>query len=219
VKSAAAAGAESADGATGREPPYAAVPALCLHFANTVEVHDGTSRHDDLASYAELIAWSRGAGTLGEDQAERLSEHAAQRPAEAAAVQRRAVELREAIYRIFSALARGSAVREADLQILNRTLAAAMARAALYQHGGSLVWGWPHDHDTLDAPLWPVARSAAELLTSHAQCSRVTECGGDRCAWLFLDTTKNRSRRYCSTAGCGNRTRVRRHYARKRSRR
>jgi predicted RNA-binding Zn ribbon-like protein len=64
--------------------------------------------------------------------------------------------------------------------------------------------------------LWPVVRSAAELLTSD-ELGRVRECAADNCAWLFLDRSKNRSRRWCDMAVCGNRDKVRRFRQRSRS--
>jgi predicted RNA-binding Zn ribbon-like protein len=63
--------------------------------------------------------------------------------------------------------------------------------------------------------LRPIARSAAELLTSET-LSRVRECGGATCTWLFLDASRNRSRRWCSMESCGNRAKARRHYRRRR---
>lgn len=79
----------------------------------------------------------------------------------------------------------------------------------------SFVWGWDDAAPALDRPLWPVARSLAELLTSD-ELPRVRECAADNCAWLFIDTSKNRSRRWCDMAVCGNRAKARRHYARAR---
>jgi predicted RNA-binding Zn ribbon-like protein len=81
-------------------------------------------------------------------------------------------------------------------------------------HG--VTWAWMTHAAALDCMLWPVVVSAASLLTSQ-EAGRVKECVGRACAWLFLDTTKNRSRRYCRAEGCGNRARARRHYARTRA--
>jgi predicted RNA-binding Zn ribbon-like protein len=77
------------------------------------------------------------------------------------------------------------------------------------------AWTWP-DEEELDLArlLWPVARSAAELLTSPDR-QLVRECLGDNCGWLFLDTSKNHRRTWCSMQGCGNRAKARRHYARR----
>jgi predicted RNA-binding Zn ribbon-like protein len=63
---------------------------------------------------------------------------------------------------------------------------------------------------------WWVARSAAELLTSK-ELTSVRECAGYDCGRLFMDGTKNRSRRWCDMASCGNRAKGRRHYERRKA--
>jgi predicted RNA-binding Zn ribbon-like protein len=54
--------------------------------------------------------------------------------------------------------------------------------------------------------FWLLARSAAELLTSE-QLSRVRVCASETCGWLFIDTSKNRTRRWCSMSDCDDRPR------------
>ena len=74
------------------------------------------------------------------------------------------------------------------------------------------------DGDLL-AFLRPVALDAAELLEHEVSSGRVGVCEErevGRCAWLFLDTSRNHSRRYCSMKDCGNRAKQRRHYRRNR---
>src|SRR5207302_22567 len=69
------------------------------------------------------------------------------------------------------------------------------------------------EEETLDRMLWPVIRSAADLLVS-GEAQRVRRCASETCDWLFLDTSRNHSRRWCDMSGCGNRAKARRHYAR-----
>ncbi len=84
--------------------------------------------------------------------------------------------------------------------------------------GGGFAWEWDAGGDVLARPLWALARSAADLLTSP-RLSRVRECPGeDGCGWLFLDTSKNGSRRWCSMQGCGSRAKARRYAGRRRGR-
>jgi predicted RNA-binding Zn ribbon-like protein len=64
--------------------------------------------------------------------------------------------------------------------------------------------------------LAPVVRAAADLATS-AELSRIRECGSDTCFWLFLDRSKNGTRRWCDMKVCGNRAKARRHYQRGKS--
>jgi predicted RNA-binding Zn ribbon-like protein len=197
--------------------PVTALPLLgnrlCLDFTNTLVWRLRPHPSEFLTDYPALIAWSRHAGSLDDDLAARLLDEAGRRPAAAEANAARAVALREAIYRIVVAHLAAGAPDAADLDLLNDVLDAGMSRARLTPAATGYVWDWPAETD-LDRPLWAVARSAAELLTA-AELARVRRCPGDGCGWLFLDTTRNGSRRWCDTAGCGNRARVRAHYRRK----
>jgi len=95
------------------------------------------------------------------------------------------------------------------VELLNRELALARAHEHLAFSAGRFQLAWPANPDALDQVLWPVVRSAAELLTGD-ELPRVAQCAGELCGWLFLDTTRNRSRRWCDMADCGNLAKVRR---------
>ena len=186
---------------------------LSLDFANTADWHATSQLIEFLTSYAELVAWSQHAGILTGPQAQYLLEAAARNPAEADAVLARTIALREAIYRLFSAIAQGHTPQASDLALFNAELSAAMAHSRLVLAAEGFVWDWPGDEAALDQMLWPVVHDAAELLTSE-ELKRVGQCGDERCGWLFLDLSRNRSRRWCSMQDCGNRAKARRHYRR-----
>lgn len=189
---------------------------LCLDFSNTAEWHASPSPDEHLNSYADLVAWSREAGLVTGSEAQALLEEAERRPSEAKAALTKAVELRELIYRTFSAIGRGCQPKDEDLEALNGWVAQALSRARLVASQGSFTWAWPGGGHSLGRMLWPVARSTADLLTSD-ELGRVGECADDRgCGWLFLDTSRNRSRQWCNMESCGNRAKARRHYAKKR---
>jgi predicted RNA-binding Zn ribbon-like protein len=127
----------------------------------------------------------------------------------------RAKHLRTVLRDIFSRVAAGKTPTESDLGALNFDLAASLSHARVLPRGsktGGYVWGWSGRN--LDAPLWPISRSAADLLTNEHDLGRVRQCGADDCQWLFLDTSKNRTRQWCSMQSCGNREKARRHYQR-----
>ena len=183
---------------------------LCLDFANTVSERDGSAGYrDKLDGYIDLVEWSRQAELLTEQEAKRLRGIASRQQAEASRVLESAVELREAIYRIFSATAEGRPAAKQDLAALNATLARGMSRARIVGTDEGYAWRWAEDETALDLMLWPVARSAAELLISES-LDRVRECGGESCGWLFLDTSRNHSRKWCDMRDCGNVAKVRR---------
>ncbi len=190
--------------------------ALCLDFTNTAGNLKSDHPSEHLLSYADLVAWSRHAGIIGDRVAQRLLRMAALRSDEANQVLERAIALRHALYRLFRSASTGSAPRAADMELLNRSLSDAMAHARLVAASGSFEWDWKHSEDALDQMLAPIARSAADLLTS-TDLARVNECDGDTCGWLFMDQSKNHSRRWCAMNDCGNRAKARRHYKRVRT--
>ena len=191
---------------------------LCLDFANTVHWHAGPQPVEALRTYGDLLDWSVRIGLLDEHQAQHLRREAEQRPREAAAVLDYAHTTREAIYRLLSAQAHGQSADADDVRVLNAALAEAMSHARLNLTADGFGWDWGGAApEALEQMLWPVVQSAVDLLTSP-ELDRVGECADDRgCGWLFLDTTKNHSRRWCDMRDCGNRAKARRHYAKKKS--
>ncbi len=200
---------------------------LCLDFANTADWHAGAQPVELLTRYDDLLAWGVRVGVLEAETAARLRDGAARHPDDAERVRQGAVALREAVYRAFVAVAGGQTPDAADMERINAALVRAMVHIRVTRDGDDFAWGWADDTDgadgadnapALDRMLWPVARSAAELLTApRDERDRVRQCeSDDGCGWLFVDTTRNRSRRWCSMESCGNRAKARRHYARHR---
>lgn len=190
--------------------------ALCLDFVNTMADRPCCLK-EYLTGYGDLLTFSRQAGVLDEVTSRRLGRRAARRPAAAAAVLRRAVTLREGIYRIFAAIAGGGRPDPADLEALNRALARSLRHLRVTAAGSGYTWNWSGEPDALDRMLWPITRSAGDLLTSQ-ESSQVRECGQTKCSWLFVDRSRTRKRRWCDMATCGNRAKARRHYQRKKRR-
>ncbi len=186
---------------------------LCLDFANTADWHASDRPVEYLTSYADLVAWSQQSGVLTERNALQLHEAALRHPAEAVEVLERATALREAIYWIFSAASHGQPQSPRQLEALNAELTTMLARSGLVPASEGFSWGWKGAEAALDRMLWPVVHDAALLLTSN-DLGRVGQCADDRCGWLFLDMSRNRSRRWCSMEDCGNRAKARRHYRR-----
>lgn len=185
---------------------------LCLEFSNTVGRHV-PDYPEKLRSYDDLAGWAERVGILSEPEKLELLRQAQHHPQMSAKVLEQAIGLREAIFGSFSAIAAGGSPVEEDLAVLNQALAQALPHLQLVLAPQGLEWGWKDLETTLDGLLWPVARSAAELLTSE-QLSRVRECSSETCNWLFIDQSKNRSRRWCDMNDCGNRAKARRHYHR-----
>lgn len=188
--------------------------ALCLDFANTANWHRSEQPEELLNTYSDLVAWANHTGILNEDEAAVLRTEALAHPAEAEDVLEQAIDLREAIYRIFAAIAEQQRPAVEDLELLNASIQPALAHGRIVETDGGYTWDWADDRQTLDRILWPVARSAADLLAS-AQLDRARQCADERCGWLFLDMSRNRSRRWCSMDECGNRHKARVYYQRR----
>ena len=192
----------------------------CLDFVNTVGWRLTDRPSEYLRSYEDLLSWGRQAGLLVPEEAEALSRQATLDPEGAQETLSRALALREAIHRAISAVIVGETQDESELSAFNRELSIALSRLRVMPAGGTYGWDWDWSGDDggppLDSPLWPVARSAAELLTS-TKLGKVKVCAGKGCGWVFLDESRNGSRRWCDSRDCGNRERVRRHLTRKRA--
>jgi len=185
--------------------------ALCLDFANTVNGRPVAQR-DYLADYADLLAWVEYAGGLPAGATKPL--RAASGPG-ASAVLTDAHRLRDTVYAVFSPIAAARRPAAADVDRIGSAYAGAMhhLRITGASGAGRYALTWPVEAGRLDAPLWPVAQSAGELLLS-GPLERIGECPS--CGWLFLDTSRNGTRRWCSMATCGSRDKMARYHRRRR---
>jgi predicted RNA-binding Zn ribbon-like protein len=188
---------------------------LCLDFANTADWHASETPEEQLVNYHDLLVWAREKAILDDAAMERLGVEARHFPEKAEQAYRAALELREVLYRLFAAVAAGQTPTGEDFDSLNRFLSEALIHLQLQTSDGVYDWGW-RDDPALKSIPWPIAWSASRLLTSKL-LDRVGQCADDRgCGWLFIDMSKNRSRRWCDMKDCGNRNKVRRYYARQR---
>ena len=187
---------------------------LCLDFANTLNGHGKARGHEYLRDYCDLVLWCRKAGSLPGRDAQSLVRAATRQPDKAAATFKRAIALRETLYRIFSAIACGGSPKATDLAELTQARSDALARSQIVRTAGGFVVAWA-DRIALDRMLWPITLSAADVLTS-GDTSRIHQCAGEGCDWLFLDTSRNHMRRWCSMDECGNRAKSQRFLERKR---
>jgi predicted RNA-binding Zn ribbon-like protein len=185
----------------------------CLDFVNTVDwTPDGPIR-ERLTSYPRLVEWAGTAGLVSPGGTAALVRRAAQRPAEARSVLAEALALRAALHRAFSAAAAGRAAAEA-IDGIDAPLASALGQLHLApKRGGGAIWEWRDADARLDAPLWPVAWSAAALLTGPEAAS-IRVCAGPDCGWVYVDRSRNHLRRWCEMETCGTREKSRRRAAR-----
>ena len=185
---------------------------LALDFVNTLggRTNDPKER---LPNYSALLLFAEVTKTLPGMRISALVEQAARTPGQAATVLQEAIALRSALFEIFSAVVQRRVVPDKALGKLNWNLMEGASFVRLTQQGRKFEWDWSVSNPRLNAMLWPVARAAADLLTSE-DLGKLRMCAADDCAWLFLDRTRNRKRRWCDMKTCGNRDKARRYYER-----
>lgn len=188
---------------------------IALDFANTIDDPAGPARHDHIADYAGLVRWAGRVDIVTAREVAELTAIARAHPRTASAAVRAAHELRTLIGGLFAHAATGHGVDPMGWEGLRPRVAAAVAHARLERGSGSYEYHWPLT-ERPDALLWPVVYGAAELLTA-ADLSRVKQCAG--CPWLFLDRSKNGSRRWCSMQDCGTHAKIVKYVARRAARR
>ena len=188
---------------------------LALNFANTVSRrHDPGRRKEHLESYADIVSFGVQSGIISAKDAKELYDCVERHATEAVRTFRKAIAMREVMYRAFSALAQGKAASVGDLDLMNDFAIEALRHRRLAYANGGYRWEWKSDaKQPLDRILWETAQAAADLLTSP-ELQLVRFCEAPDCEWLFLDHSRNRSRRWCDMTSCGNRQKARRHYQR-----
>jgi predicted RNA-binding Zn ribbon-like protein len=123
------------------------------------------------------------------------------------------IAMRESIYRILHALASAGDPPVDDLAAFNRALAASPQAKSVERTKNGFGWRIETAGPTIATLLAPILWSAGALLTGP-QLAQIRECANDECLWLFVDDSRNRTRRWCSMQSCGNRAKARRHYLR-----
>lgn len=186
---------------------------LCMDFINTVSWRESAEkRRNWFTSYDKLVDWCIHAEVLTEQQAKALLLKAKEKPSEAGEVLKQAIEMREVMYRIFKSISKGTSPHSLDLERLNDSVSQFYQTLRVIHERDHYTLKFMHTEENLDIMLPPLLQSAVDLLVSKNDLERVKQCEGDSCGWLFFDTSRNRSRRWCSMADCGNRAKARRFY-------
>ena len=188
--------------------------ALCLDFTNTASWEEDRQTTEHLNDFADLVRWCTEAGFVRQDSAATFVGEPEEKTAEAAAILAKAKELRATLYRIFMALSRREFPVAGDLQLLNEALAQAPLRLEVRREKDQFLSERKAGGTKFAKLVGPVVWSAAELLTS-GKIDQVKCCASETCGWLFLDNTKNHSRRWCDMGDCGSHAKAKRYYRKK----
>lgn len=184
--------------------------APCLDFVNTINSRR-YPEHDYLRSYSDLVEWAGRAGILTSEQVADLVAHAQRDPEGATSLLHAALTFRDLLHRLFSTLAQHADPPSHDLDRFVTHYAEALSHSQWVRAGAPYTPAWDLTRSG-GSLLWPIIYSAGDLLLSPS-LSHLKECLG--CGWLFLDTSKNQSRRWCSMNTCGARDKMRRYHGKR----
>jgi predicted RNA-binding Zn ribbon-like protein len=189
--------------------PHEVGSRLCLAAVNTVVWRRGPAPRECLRSYGDLVTLVADAGWVHAPNDFRLEAQRHPRIAQRELVAAR--KLRDQLLAVFAAIADNTAPAPDALRAIEELGARGFARLRLTDTAAGYQLHWPDV--ALQLPVLQLAVSAVLLLASP-ECDRVRQCPGPTCGWLFVDSTRNRSRRWCDPSECGNRNRVQAHYRR-----
>jgi predicted RNA-binding Zn ribbon-like protein len=185
---------------------------LCLGYVNTVTWRGSDPPTESLHEFAELLAWLEKSAGIAPASLQPLRAWAREHPKKAASLFADSIALREALFRIFSAVAAGEAVRDADFVALRDAVAETPERRQIARADGAYAWRVEPLRPAVAGLLAPVLWSAGDLMLT-ARERRIRRCANDKCLWLFVDASKSGTRRWCDMTSCGNRAKAQRHYA------
>lgn len=189
--------------------------APCLDLANTISSQGHRDEFDRLDGYADLVTWAATTGAIDDWVCERLRTVSERDPDLAAACYAQAVTLRDAFYPVALSLI-DSDPTERDLTALSDSLFPILGRSRFESAGLApsklVIRSGMSDFDT---PSWIAAWSAFRLLSGE-EAGKLRQCENDMCTWLFLDRSRNGSRRWCSMSQCGAVVKARRYRSRRR---
>lgn len=188
---------------------------VALDFINSAHGEGDNEQVELLREFRDLVAWGQRVGLVTPAEANKLLLVEKRDPREARAAYRHALEVRATLDRVFRTIAKGRTPTSRHLDEMHEAVSESLAHATLVPSGDSFSWKWANDEP--GRVLWLVVDSAIRLLESDA-LTRVKECRG--CNWVFLDSSKNRSRRWCAMKdGCGEQFKMRRYVERRTARR
>lgn len=182
---------------------------VALDFVNTLDDRFSNAPKESLKDYVDLARFGEDTGTLNDQQVDRLITRSMRYREDAARALASALQLREAISDIFYALVRKKPVPAMSLIILNQHLQEAGQHLEVVPGKRGFEWMFDTRLEDFFAPLWPIARDAAELLASE-RVKLVRACASKTCEWLFVDDIKAHRRRWCDMTKCGNRAKAKR---------
>ncbi len=182
-----------------------------LDLVNTLDWRFRESGPEErIATYDDLLNFAEQNGLLTPKQAKTLRRGAS--PYIGSHVVEETRGLREALSDLLYSGLDGSNSSAASLKTLERFFREAREQTRLRRDGTRLKWEWSGAETKPEFPVWLLTRAASRLLLSE-NVQQVRACANAECRWLFMDTSKNHTRRWCDMKLCGNRMKARRYKA------
>lgn len=182
---------------------------LALDFCNTSSGRGVDTHVEHFREPQNVVDWAAHARVLPPDDAKWLSAAAAHDPALGRRLFGEALALREDIYVLGSEVAAGRPAPTDKIDSVTRMHSRCLAQARLTPFRDNFLWTWATRSAPVEAILGPISLSALTTLL-QADLTRVKQCQGEKCGWLFFDATKNKLRRWCEMEVCGNRAKQKR---------
>ena len=161
-----------------------------------------------LATYGDLVSFAEQSKLLTTKEARRL-ERAAPAEGEAQRALKDVRGLREALSDVLYVRLDGKRPSAASIEVLERTFKMARSIQELRWSSDGVRWEWPAAENGHELVLLKLAQSAEEFLTTGT-LGNLRACAKPDCRWLFVDTSKNHTRRWCDMKLCGNQMKARR---------
>lgn len=175
--------------------------ALSIDFINTVKDRITIPLPDYLDNFPDLLYWALRLEIIDTELFKKIEVNAARHPKKAIAFLNKAISTRELLYQVFHSIYQQKIISQALLDEFHKLTAQCFPFLKLKQEDKTFRQYWDFEDGSFMYILAPIVKDSYELLL-HAQSERLKEC--PKCAWLFLDTTKNGKRRWCSMKTCGS---------------
>lgn len=184
---------------------------ISIDFINTVHRYDKEEEADELKDYKILLDWLLLSETINTDQYKKFKSAAKNNPEKAEHALKKAQEIRRALFKVLLSHAHKDKVDQKNLDILGEFWKEAHAHATFISKNEGGSWKFEIDKTDLMSVIYPIIDNAVILLQSK-DVGKIRLCESSNCTWLFLDRSKNHSRRWCQMEICGNREKAKRHY-------
>ena len=182
-----------------------------LELVNTLDLRFSPAPEELLPAYRDLLCFAAQLRLITAEQARKLERAVVEK--DARRILASTVELREALAAVLYAWIDGGRPPAAQVKILEKYFHEAALHRSLRADKSHLAWSWAPTEQPAEIPLWKLTQAASDLLVSR-EAELVKDCGDPTCRWLFLDLSKNHTRRWCDMKTCGNRMKARRFQAR-----